>query len=127
MAQTPSPQTQQEIIARFENLREEAQSIASNLGDRRAESRVRAILKPFACQNHCKACSIDLGLCQEHSLVVSTLQPLDADRKCYRQVGDVLIQRTVAEVLPDVKGNAEQLDQVRTRCLHSRSPPKRLL
>ena len=40
MAQAPSPQTQRDIITRFENLREEAQNIASSLGDRRAEARV---------------------------------------------------------------------------------------
>ena len=31
------------------------------------------------------------------------------------QVGDVLVERTVSEVTPAVKGNKEQLDQVHTR------------
>ncbi len=48
----------------------------------------------------------------EHELVINALEPLPADRKCYRMIGSVVVERTVGEVLPAVKKNREQ---VRTR------------
>jgi prefoldin subunit 2 len=50
----------------------------------------------------------------EHKLVEETLEPLDGDRRAFRLVGGVLVERTVAEVLPSVKSNRENLDKVIT-------------
>lgn len=50
----------------------------------------------------------------EHDLVIKTLEPLDAERKCFRLVGDVLVERTVGEVLPAVKSNRDHLAAVST-------------
>jgi hypothetical protein len=36
----------------------------------------------------------------EHDLVIKQLEPMDKTRKCYRLIGDVLVERTVAETLP---------------------------
>jgi prefoldin subunit 2 len=41
----------------------------------------------------------------EHKLVEETLGPLDPSRKAYRLVGEVLVERTVQEVLPSVIAN----------------------
>jgi prefoldin subunit 2 len=41
----------------------------------------------------------------EHKLVEETLGPLDPSRKAYRLVGEVLVERTVQEVLPSVVTN----------------------
>ena len=41
-----------------------------------------------------------------------TLAPLDGNRKCFRLVGDVLVERTVAEVIPAVTSNKQQLEMV---------------
>lgn len=49
---------------------------------------------------------------QEHQAVIKSLETLDPSRKCFRLVGEVLVERTVKEVLPAVKSNAEQLDMV---------------
>eukprot|EP00934_Nitzschia_sp_Nitz4_P004648 Nitzschia sp. Nitz4//scaffold230_size58257//9062//9502//NITZ4_006472-RA/size58257-snap-gene-0.67-mRNA-1//-1//CDS//3329543223//4638//frame0 len=46
----------------------------------------------------------------EHTLVEDTLKPLDGKRRAYRLVGDVLVERTVEEVLPSVSGNKENLE-----------------
>eukprot|EP00539_Tryblionella_compressa_P004692 CAMPEP_0178753898 /NCGR_PEP_ID=MMETSP0744-20121128/11863_1 /TAXON_ID=913974 /ORGANISM="Nitzschia punctata, Strain CCMP561" /LENGTH=93 /DNA_ID=CAMNT_0020407757 /DNA_START=214 /DNA_END=495 /DNA_ORIENTATION=- len=46
----------------------------------------------------------------EHVLVEETLQPLDGNRRAYRLVGDVLVERTVAEVLPSIVKNKENLE-----------------
>lgn len=45
-------------------------------------------------------------------LVEETLEPLDGDRRAFRLVGGVLVERTVQEVLPSVKQNRENLEQV---------------
>lgn len=45
-------------------------------------------------------------------LVIETLEPLPQDRKCFRMVNGVLVERTVKEVLPALKTNAEGLKQV---------------
>jgi prefoldin subunit 2 len=47
-------------------------------------------------------------------LVEETLEPLDPDRRAFRLVGGVLVERTVKEVLPSVKQNRENLEQVIT-------------
>jgi prefoldin subunit 2 len=49
----------------------------------------------------------------EHVLVEETLKPLDGNRRAYRLVGDVLVERTVAEVLPSITKNK---DNVRLIC-----------
>ena len=41
----------------------------------------------------------------EHKLVVETLTKLEGERKAYRLVGGVLVERTVGEVLPVVSQN----------------------
>lgn len=42
-------------------------------------------------------------------LVIETLQNVDADRKCFRMVGGVLVERTVKEVLPALTSNRDQV------------------
>jgi chaperonin cofactor prefoldin len=50
---------------------------------------------------------------QEHALVLETLVPLEAGRRCFRLVGGVLVERTVGEVAPAVSRNREALEEVR--------------
>lgn len=45
----------------------------------------------------------------EHVLVEETLKPLDGGRRAYRLVGDVLVERTVEEVLPSVSKNKDNV------------------
>ena len=107
------PRNQREIIARFEGLREELQ----NLGDSLSERRNNAQVSWCPCAGRQTLAATPLGQArslQEHGLVCKTLQPLDKKRKCFRQIGDVLVERTVGDVLPDVQTNKEQLDQVHT-------------
>ena len=40
-------------------------------------------------------------------MVVSSLVPLEGDRKAFRLIGEVLVQQTVAEVLPVVRANRQ--------------------
>ena len=43
----------------------------------------------------------------EHQLVIETIKPLQADRKCFRLVGGVLVERNVGQVLPAVSQNMD--------------------
>jgi prefoldin subunit 2 len=45
----------------------------------------------------------------EHRLVEDTLKPLEGKRRAYRLVGEVLVERTVEEVLPSVSSNREKV------------------
>lgn len=45
-------------------------------------------------------------------LVLETLGPLPGDRKCFRMINGVLVERTVDDVVPALKTNAEGLKQV---------------
>lgn len=50
----------------------------------------------------------------EHNLVIKTLEGQDGSKKAWRLVGDVMVERTVAGLLPDVikqKDNLSTLSQ----------------
>lgn len=47
-----------------------------------------------------------------YRLVIETLDPLPQDRKCFRMVNGVLVERTVKDVLPTLKTNSDGLKQV---------------
>jgi len=43
-------------------------------------------------------------------LVIETLKEVDDDRRCFRLVGGVLVERTVKDVLPALVNNKEQVN-----------------
>ena len=45
-------------------------------------------------------------------MVMESLQPLPQDRKCFRLINGVLVERTVKEILPALKTNSDGLKQV---------------
>ncbi len=44
--------------------------------------------------------------------MLETLDPLDDDRKCFRLINGVLVERTVKDVVPALKTNREGLGKV---------------
>lgn len=48
----------------------------------------------------------------EHKLVIDQLSTLEGDRKAFRLIGGVLVERTVGEVLPQVKQNHQGVSGV---------------
>ncbi|SGZ09218.1 BQ5605_C030g10855 [Microbotryum silenes-dioicae] len=82
--------TEQEANALFRNKTGELQALASKIGELEREA-------------------------EEHGLVIETLTEANAttpDRKCFRLVGGILVERTVADVLPALKTQLEQLKGV---------------
>ncbi|KAK8803793.1 hypothetical protein WA158_001487 [Blastocystis sp. Blastoise] len=49
---------------------------------------------------------------RDHARVISTLEELGPDRRCFRLVGDVLVERTQPEILEAVKLNRQQLLEI---------------
>ena len=43
---------------------------------------------------------------------METLEPLSGDRKCFRMINGVLVERTVKDVVPALRTNAEGLKKV---------------
>merc|ERR1712080_557683 len=50
----------------------------------------------------------------EHNIVIETLNGVDGDRKCFRMVGGVLVERTVKEVVPALVNNRDKMGKLIT-------------
>ncbi|KAL7753536.1 Cochaperone prefoldin complex subunit [Sorochytrium milnesiophthora] len=77
----------QEIVAAFNGMKQELQGIASKIGELEMDR-------------------------EEHTLVIDTIKPLPGERKCFRLVGGILMERTVKEVLPALETNQDGIKQV---------------
>lgn len=44
--------------------------------------------------------------------MIETLEPLPGERKCFRLINGVLVERTIKDVLPALKTNSDGLKQV---------------
>ena len=75
-------QNPEDILNRFKQMNAECQQLAAKIQELTLEK-------------------------DEHRLVVETLSKLESDRKAFRLVGGILVERTVGEVLPTVSRNAE--------------------
>ncbi|KAF1809633.1 Prefoldin beta-like protein [Eremomyces bilateralis CBS 781.70] len=88
MSQNKVPaRKQQDLQAQYSNYKNTLQTIAQKIGDIEQET-------------------------EEHKLVLETLTPLDDDRKCFRLINGVLVQRTVKDVVPALTTNADGLSKV---------------
>ncbi|XP_056401495.1 prefoldin subunit 2 [Hyla sarda] len=76
-----------QVVAGFNRLRQEQRGLAS------------------------KAAELEMEL-NEHILVIDTLKDVDHNRRCYRMVGGVLVERTVKEVLPALENNKDQINKI---------------
>ncbi|SNX87648.1 related to GIM4 - Gim complex component (prefoldin subunit 2) [Melanopsichium pennsylvanicum] len=82
--------SEQEAAQIYQSRRSELQGIASKIGELEGEA-------------------------DEHKLVIDTLTEAsnaDPDRKCFRLIGGVLVERTVKQVLPALHTNLEGLKQI---------------
>ncbi|KAK3678231.1 Cochaperone prefoldin complex subunit [Vermiconidia calcicola] len=82
-----SAKKQQDLQVQYSNYKDTLQAIAQKIGDVEQET-------------------------EEHKLVLETLAPLPGDRKCFRMINGVLVERTVSDVLPALQTNANNLKEV---------------
>lgn len=82
-----SAKKQQELQTTYSNYKNTLQQLAQKIGDVEQEA-------------------------EEHKLVLDTLEPLPGDRKCFRMINGVLVERTVQDVIPALRTNAEGLKKV---------------
>ncbi|XP_064397346.1 prefoldin subunit 2-like [Halichondria panicea] len=75
---------QAKTIETFQRLRAEQRAIASKMSELDAEK-------------------------TEHKSVIKALKEVSSDRRCYRLVGGVLVERQVKDVLPALEHNTQQL------------------
>ncbi|KAK3329351.1 Prefoldin beta-like protein [Apodospora peruviana] len=87
MASQVSAKKQQDLQLQYTTYKNTLQQIAQKIGDVEQEA-------------------------EEHKLVLDTLQPLSGDRKCFRMINGVLVERTVSDVVPALQTNAEGLKKV---------------
>ncbi|KAL6759923.1 KE2 family protein [Haematococcus lacustris] len=50
------------------------------------------------------------GEVNDHDTVIKALTPMESGRRCFRLIGEVLVERTVGETLPAVTRNKLQLE-----------------
>ncbi|KAL9063021.1 MAG: hypothetical protein Q9157_008471 [Trypethelium eluteriae] len=85
--QQVSVRKQQELQLHYTNYKNSLQQIAQKIGDIEQEI-------------------------EEHKLVLETLGPIPEDRKCFRMIHGVLVERTVKDIAPDLQTNLENLKKV---------------
>ncbi|KAJ9161366.1 hypothetical protein NKR19_g2287 [Coniochaeta hoffmannii] len=86
-SQAASSKRQQDLQVQYSNYKNTLQQIAQKIGDVEQEA-------------------------EEHKLVLETLDPLPEDRKCFRMINGVLVERTVKDVIPALQTNADGLKKV---------------
>jgi prefoldin subunit 2 len=77
--------TDQDIISKFNQLRQDVNTIWTKISELESDA-------------------------AECELVIKNLEPMEPTRKAFRLINDVLVERTVGEVLPAVKKQKENLD-----------------
>lgn len=78
---------QGDLQATYNAFKNQLQQIAQKIGDLETES-------------------------DEHTLVLQTISELPHERKAFRMIGGVLVERTVGEVIPALKTNQEGIKGV---------------
>lgn len=93
MSSSKQKLSEQEILAKFNSYKQELTALSTKIGELESEA-----------EEHKWVASLIALILR---LVIDTMKPLDATRKCFRMIGGVLVERTVQEVLPALETNAE--------------------
>jgi prefoldin subunit 2 len=99
-----NPKKQQELQLQYTNFKNTLTQMAQKIGDIEQEAEEHK----YSCLPIFKMLAIVTFI----RLVIETLEPLPQDRKCFRMVNGVLVERTVKDVLPALKTNSDGLKQV---------------
>ncbi|EGC35146.1 hypothetical protein DICPUDRAFT_33907 [Dictyostelium purpureum] len=80
------PLTEEQIVNIYKSLKENQQLIMNKLSELETDA-------------------------SEHTLVINAVQGLEPGRKCFRMIGGVLTERTVGDVLPQIKQNRDGIKE----------------
>ncbi|TLD26523.1 hypothetical protein PspLS_04893 [Pyricularia sp. CBS 133598] len=107
-SQQVSVKKQQELQAQYSTYKDTLQQVARKIGDveQEAEEHKSVFVISPSYDSPWEASGI------ADRLVLETLEPLPGDRKCFRLINGVLVERTVQDVVPALKTNAEGLRKV---------------
>ncbi|KAI0068570.1 Prefoldin beta-like protein [Artomyces pyxidatus] len=89
-ASAPAPMSDQDIQQNYTRFQTDLQNVAAKIGELEQEA-------------------------EEHVLVLSTLNEAlaeEPDRKCFRLIGGVLVERTVKDVVPALQTNRDGIRKV---------------
>ncbi|KAI7915618.1 hypothetical protein M0657_006947 [Pyricularia oryzae] len=123
-SQQVSVKKQQELQAQYSTYKDTLQQVARKIGDveQEAEEHKSVFAISSSCNSPLKVAIWRAGQAVKtpaaltsrlaDRLVLETLQPLPGDRKCFRLINGVLVERTVKDVVPALKTNAEGLRKV---------------
>ncbi|KND95328.1 putative prefoldin subunit 2 [Tolypocladium ophioglossoides CBS 100239] len=101
-AQQQAPaRKQQNLQSTYSNYKNTLEQIAQKIGDIEQEAEEHKYDPPFS--HPCLTCLL---------LVLETLEPLSEDRKCFRLINGVLVERTVKDVVPALRTNQDGLKKV---------------
>ena len=58
---------------------------------------------------HFQWCTVLISHSFHYRTVLETLKGVDPDRRCFRMVGGILVERTVKEIVPALTNNKQQV------------------
>ena len=127
VAANPSPKNQEAIVEEFEQRSQKITAIFEKMqeldGDRPYRARACAVLpspliSSFGAFNNCHVFAIPIFLVLiRFRLVIKTVRKLEPERECYRLINNILVERTVGEVLPAVDSNITKVRVLRYRSI----------
>lgn len=87
MSLVPEPRGEKEIVRRFEGMIARQRQLVGKIAELDSQR-------------------------LEYSRVASTIKPMDGSRRCYQLINTVLVEKTLAEVVPFVEANLDGLESV---------------
>ncbi|EFE45196.1 hypothetical protein TRV_00010 [Trichophyton verrucosum HKI 0517] len=113
MAAQVDPKRQQDAVLQLQDHAAPARTEDRRHRDRSRRTQVLTRTNPNTCSAYSStAHPRHTDTLTPSRLVIESLQPLPLDRKCFRMINGVLVERTVKDVIPSLKTNADGLKQV---------------
>ncbi|KAL8693804.1 MAG: hypothetical protein Q9218_001452 [Villophora microphyllina] len=112
-----SVKKQQELQQQYTTYKNNLQQLAERIGSVEQETEEHKYVNALSTATGTRRCPIrapfnTLTAFLPFRLVLETLKPLPDDRKCFRMINGVLVERTVKDVMPALQTNSDGLRKV---------------